>query len=124
MPVGLIPDIAFWAFGSETIAIIAGLAMFLLVIWQAPRQRDNQLMALYMLSLIFWGAANLLARTQYVLGVDNQLFFYFSALGIAFNGITLFLLASHYARLWGRSWIKTMILAEIVFLAVVFIFLF
>ncbi len=111
-----IPVIAILAFVSEAVSIVVGLAVLLVVVSQAPGHRDNQLMSLYLVSLIFWGATNSLARLMVITGVENQFFFYASALGLALNGFTLFLLSSHYADLWHNWWIRAIILGGLLFI--------
>ncbi len=105
-----VTGVALWAFASEGITISVGLALLILIIWQAPQQRDNQLMAIYMGTVVVWGAANSLARLGVVLHSDNSFFFYLSALCIAFNSFALFTLTTHYANLWERMVIKGLLL--------------
>ena len=95
-----VPDAAILAFAFEAISVITGLALFWLVIWQAPRHRDNQVMGLYMLVLVFWGASNSLSRLSVIAGQAYLPFFYSSGLGIALNGFALFLMVVNYAGVW------------------------
>lgn len=69
---------------------VLALAMLLLVVWQAPRHRRNRLMAVYLATLVFWGASNLAARLSAVLGASPQVFIYGHLLGAGLNAIALF----------------------------------
>lgn len=101
----------------DAIAVTMGLAMFLLVMWQAPRQRDNQLIALFTATIIYWGLANFIAYLVALTRGVTTPFFYASALGIPFNGYTLFLLATHYAGLWGRTPVRLALLGGMLLIA-------
>lgn len=91
-------------------SIILALAMFLLVLWQAPRHVDNQLMALYMIEVVFWGVMAFMVRFWTFSGQDVTPFFYGIVLGIGFNGLFLFALVSHYTGLWQRWWPRVLLL--------------
>lgn len=95
---------------SSLASIILALAMFLLVLWQAPRHIDNQLMALYMIEVVFWGAMAFMARFWTFSGQDVTPFFYGIVLGIGFNGLALFALVSHYTGLWRHWWPRVLLL--------------
>ena len=52
------------AFSTLVVAVpavsaIISLAMLFLILWLAPRQRENQLMALYLATVITWAAGGL-----------------------------------------------------------------
>src|SRR5207244_3143211 len=68
---------------------VIALAMLLLVVWQAPRHRHNRLMAVYLATLVLWGANNLAARACALIGCSPDVFTYGT---LAFNGINAFVL--------------------------------
>ena len=87
---------------------VTALAMLLLVVWQAPRHRHNRLMAVYLATLVLWGANNLAARACTVVGCSPTLFMYGT---LAFNGINAFVLfwfVTDYVGLGGRAWVRAL----------------
>lgn len=99
------------AFGSEAIAASIGAALMVLILWQAPRHRDNQLMALYMFNIVLWGLTNSAARLLAIFGIETPLFFYASALCIPINAYLLFTLTTHYANRWSRWYVRLGLIA-------------
>jgi PAS domain S-box-containing protein len=104
------------AFGAEAISAAIGAALMVLIIWQAPRHRDNQLMGLYMFNIILWGLTNSAARLLTILGLDNSFFFYASAICIPINSFLLFTLVTHYANRWGKWYVRAALVAGLAFL--------
>jgi len=100
---------------SSIASVAIALAMLFLVLWQAPKYRDNQLMALYMIEVVFWGIMAFLVRFWSLGGHDSTLFFYGIVLGIGLNGYFLFALVSHYAGLWRYWWLKVILLAGLLY---------
>lgn len=119
-----LPIVAILAFVGETISVVIGLALFLVVIWQAPRERDNQLMALYMVVSVLWALANTLARANVIISGEPGVLFYISAMGLGLIGFTLFLVVSHYADLWKRPVVRFVILGGLVYIALMIPLLF
>lgn len=105
-----VPTMSLVAMVSSLASVILALAMFLLVLWQAPRHVDNQLMALYMIEVVFWGAMAFMVRFWTISGQDVTPFFYGIVLGIGFNGLFLFTLVSHYTGLWQHWWPRALLL--------------
>jgi signal transduction histidine kinase len=99
-----IPLVSLVAMTFAATSIVVALAMFLLVLWQAPTRRTNQLMALFMFEVVCWAAMSLLLRMSGLARQDATPFFYGIILGIAFNGLLLFTVVSHYAGLWKYRW--------------------
>lgn len=97
-----IPTISIIAMMFSALSMIVSLAMLFLVLWQAPRERDNQLMAAYMFVIVFWGLNAFMLRVSPLIGYDPTPYFYGIALSIGFVGLTLFALVSHYAGRWRR----------------------
>jgi hypothetical protein len=91
-----IPPISLIAMTFSATSIIVALAMFFLVLWQSPRRRDNQLMALYMITVIFWGVSAFMTRFTALGQGDSTPYFYGIVLGIAFNSLLFFALVSNY----------------------------
>ena len=91
--------------------VTVAVAMSLLVLWQAPRHRDNQLMALYMLTVMFWSGSQFTTHFISLLGLDPTPAVYSIALAVTVNSVMLFAAVSHYAGLWRRWWIKLILLA-------------
>ena len=100
---------------SSIASIAIALAMLFLVLWQAPKYRDNQLMALYMVEVVFWGVMAFMVRFWALGGWDSTLFFYGIVLGIGLNGFLLFALVSHYAGLWKHWWLKIMLVVGLLY---------
>jgi signal transduction histidine kinase len=113
-----IPTISMIAMIASALSVIVALSMFFLVLWQAPRERDNQLMAWYMVTVMFWGTSAFLMRFIALSGADISNYFFGVALGIAFAGISLYALVSHYAGLWKKWWIVALLIAGIIYYVV------
>ena len=87
---------------------VTGLAMLLLVVWQAPRHRHNRLMAVYLATLVLWGANNLVARACPAVDCSPAVFMYGT---LAFNGINAFVLfwfVTDYVGLGQRAWVRAL----------------
>jgi PAS domain S-box-containing protein len=104
------------AFGAEAIAASLGAALMVLIIWQAPRHRDNQLMSLYMLNIVFWGLTNSAARLLTIFGLDNTFFFYASAICTPINSFLLFTLVTHYANRWRKWYVRGLLWGGLILL--------
>jgi signal transduction histidine kinase len=89
-------------FGSGLVGLVVGLATMLLVLWQAPRQRDNQLMGLYMATVASWGLAGLLLSFAVVIHGNVDASFYTVAAMIGLNAVATFALAARYTGLSRR----------------------
>lgn len=81
------------------ISLVVPLATMLLVWWQAPYQRDNQQMGLYMGSVAIWGLAGLLLNLAVLAGWDPRRLHQLLVVAIALNSFTTFALAVRFARL-------------------------
>jgi PAS domain S-box-containing protein len=101
-----IPPISLVAMTFSGISVVLALAMLFLVVWQAPRRRDNQLMALYLATVMTWGAASFTGRLAVVFGYDPTPFGLVVALAVAVNSWLLFALVAHYAGMWDRHWVR------------------
>ncbi|MFZ6029313.1 MAG: ATP-binding protein [Chloroflexota bacterium] len=112
------------AFGAEAIATSLGVALMVLIVWQAPRHRDNQLMGAYMLNIAVWGVTNSAARLLTILGADNSFFFYASAICGPINGFLLFALVTHYANRWHKWYVRLVLVFGLFVLVVAVPFLF
>ncbi len=110
-----IPTISLIAMTFSATSVVVALAMLFLVLWQAPRNADNQLMAAYMIAVIFWGVSAFLTRLMPLGGLDPTPYFYGIVIGIGFNSLFLYALVSHYAGLWHRQWIKGSILVGLAY---------
>jgi signal transduction histidine kinase len=106
-----IPTISLIAMIASVASIAIALAMLFLVLWQAPKHRDNQLMALYMIEVIFWGIMAFMVRFWTTAGLDSSFFFAGIVMGIGFSGLFLCALVSHYAGLWKYWWLRALLLA-------------
>lgn len=88
-----------------TLCAAIGLAMTVLVLWQAPRERENQLLVAYFL-LASYGVFNVvIARLLSLVGADATFFFYESYNGSTLAFVALLALATHTAGLWQRRWV-------------------
>jgi signal transduction histidine kinase len=81
------------------ISLVVPLATMLLVWWQAPHQRDNQQMGLYMASVAIWGLAGLLLNLAVLAGWDPRRLHQLLVAAIALNSYATFALAVRFARL-------------------------
>ncbi|MEK7328775.1 MAG: hypothetical protein AAB217_26320, partial [Chloroflexota bacterium] len=100
-------------------SVTVAVAMSVLVLWQAPRHRDNQLMALYMLTVVFWSGSQFTTHFIALLGLDPTPAVYSIALAVTVNSVMLFAAVSHYAGLWRHKWIKLILLAGPVYILIV-----
>lgn len=82
------------------IGMVVALATLLLVWWQAPHQRDNQMMALYMGSVAFWGLAGMLLNFAVLFGWEPRRLHQLLVLTIALNSFTTLSLAVGFAGLY------------------------
>ena len=111
-------------FGGGLVAMVTGLATMLLVLWQAPNQRDNQFMALYMLTVASWGMAGLLTCFAIVMGQKPDLLTYSLAVTIGLNAIATFSLAARYTDIWHHRWVLALYLAGMALLLITIPFVF
>ena len=101
-----------------TASTITGLAMLLLVVWQAPRHRHNRLMAVYLATLVLWGANNLAARLCAVLGCSPTVFMYGTLYFNGVNSLVLFWFVTDYVGIGGRKWVRVGRIVGLIWLAV------
>ena len=101
---------------SSAVGIVLGLAMTLLVLWQAPRQRTNQLLALYMITVIAWGVVAFVAHFWGTFGENLPLAWLVNSLILArsFNALLLFALVTHYVGLWSNRWVQAILVASLI----------
>lgn len=76
--------------------------MLFLALWQSHTNRNNQLLAAYMASVVLWSVCILMYRITD--GV--MLFFEISTFSFSVNGFLLFALVTHYLELWHRGWVR------------------
>ncbi|MCW5848788.1 MAG: response regulator [Anaerolineae bacterium] len=91
------------------LSVVVATAMLLLVFWQAPRQRTNQLMAAYLLTIIFWAANDFMLRLATGVGQSPLFFYYGVVTGVGFNSIMLLAFLSHYVGLSRYWWMKLVV---------------
>ena len=91
------------------LSVVVAMAMLLLVFWQAPRQRTNQLMALYLLTIIFWAANDFMLRLTTVVGQSPLFFYYGVVTGVGFNSIMLLAFLSYYVGLARTWWMQALV---------------
>lgn len=85
---------------------VTALAMLLLVVWQAPRHRDNRLMAVYLATLVFWGASNIVARLCSVIGCSMTVAIYSNTFFNGVNSLVLFWFVTDYVGIGRRPWVR------------------
>jgi signal transduction histidine kinase/CheY-like chemotaxis protein len=100
-------------------AIVLGLAMFFLVLWQAPSKRDNQLVALYMAAVVYWSASAFLTRLAPVVGIDPSVFGYQIATSLGLTAVVLLTLVVQYTRMWDRWWLRVLLVIGYLYLIVI-----
>lgn len=84
-------------FAANGLTSLVATALLMLVLWQAPRQRSNQLFALVMLLLGAYGAINGFARFTGRLGMDPQPVFYLATQFYGTFTVALFFFASEFS---------------------------
>ena len=97
---------------------VTGLAMLLLVVWQAPRHRHNRLMALYLATLVAWGASNIAARLCALLGWPSTTFVHGAVFGNGLNSLVLFWFVTDYVEIRDRRWVRLLCAAGVVWVVV------
>jgi PAS domain S-box-containing protein len=90
----------------EFMGVAVGSAMLLVVLTQGWRERDNQLMALFMGGITIWSASIGFGHIMVVVGESARESLYIAAISLTANGYFLFLLASHYANVWEKRWVR------------------
>jgi signal transduction histidine kinase len=113
------PAVTLLALVGCGLAITIGLAMSFLVLWQAPRARENQLMVAYFLASSYGSGANFLARTLSLVGADVSpyLYEYYDGSSLAF--VALLSLTTYYAGLWRYRWVPWLLAAAVVWVLAV-----
>lgn len=119
-----VPPISMIAMTFSATSVVVALAMFFLVLWQAPRNTDNQLAAGFFATVVFWGSSTFLSRLVPLGGGDPTPFLYGIALGIGYNSLALFALVTHHAGWWRRWWIIAALLSVLLYYFVTLPFLF
>jgi PAS domain-containing protein len=99
-----LPHVVGLFFGGAV--VVLGLAMLLVVIAQAPRRRDNQLMAVYLLTLVIVGASGCGARLASVLGRDPATFMGLASLATGASRLALFWFVTSYAGIQRHAWVR------------------
>ena len=104
---------------------LAGTAIALgtmfLVLWQAPGQRRNQLMAAYLLSLALWGIAALGIRLAVVSGQTPEPYFHAAAWQFGLGGWLLLGLALYEGQQHPNRWLVASGLIVMATLTIVFV---
>ena len=104
---------------------LAGTAIALgtmfLVLWQAPGQRRNQLMAAYLLSLALWGIAALGIRLAVVSGQTPDPYFHAAAWQFGLGGWLLLGLALYEGQQHPNRWLVASGLIVMATLTIVFV---
>lgn len=101
-----IPGSALISFTFAAASVVLMLALLLLILWQAPRQRDNQLMALFLATLILWPISAVAARLAALLGEDPTVPGQCHFLVVGFSGFALLAFATQYVGLWRRRRVR------------------
>ena len=99
----------------NAVALIVAAAMMLLVLWQSYRARANQLVAFYMLTIIFWSGANLVGHFAQLTDTSARPFILSVAVGVVFNAYILFVFITYHLGLWRRKWILVWLAAGLMF---------
>lgn len=119
----VVPTISLIAMSFSAASVVMALAMFFLVVWQAPRNRVNQLAGLFFVSVTFWAVSAFTSRLAPILGGEPKQYFNGIALGIGYNSLTLFALVSHYAGTWRRWWVSAALVAGVAYSLVIIPFM-
>jgi len=103
----------------EMLGFSVGVAMLILVIGQAARQLDNQLMGLFTGAVVLWSGTSAVGHVFVVMGVDVRWTLYLGAIWISLIGYVLFLLATHYADTWANPWVRRLLVLGAVFVTLI-----
>ncbi len=95
------------------IGVVVGLATMLLVFWQAPRQRNNLIMTLYLSTVVGWGLAGFLLNGTVLINNDPTFFYHVAAFMTGLNTIANFVLIVHYAGIGHRWTIRLLVVAGV-----------
>lgn len=87
---------------SGLAGMVVGLATMLLVVWQAPTQRDNRLMVLYMASVAILGMTGMLLNIAVAARWDLSWPYRLFTLMIGVNSYISFIVATSYAEIRDR----------------------
>ncbi len=96
---------------------VTALAMLLLVVWQAPRHRENRLMAMSLATLVAWGASNFGGRLCAVLGWPSTDFVHGAVFGNALNSLVLLWFVTDYVGIARHRWVRVLRGISLVWLA-------
>jgi PAS domain S-box-containing protein len=102
-PMGAPQVLGFLFAGASTVVAFATL---LLVAWQAPGHRANQLMAVYLLCVTVWGVTNFVARFLSVVGGDPVPWGYAATAATGLSGFALFWAVTYFAGIERRPWVR------------------
>ncbi len=112
---GQISPLLVLALICELLGVTIGFAMLLLVLGQAPKARDNQLMALFMSAVVLWSGNSALGHLLVIMGLDIRGVVYAGAILVSLIGFTLYMLASHYSGAWHFRWMHWLLVAGGIF---------
>lgn len=93
---------------------VISTAMMLLVLWQAPRQRSNQLFAAMMFVLLFFSFSNIAQRLVDVLQIDPELMLNINTTLYAWFIVLLIIFVEEFTRLKSQLKVVGIVLATIV----------
>jgi signal transduction histidine kinase len=93
---------------------VISTAMMLLVLWQAPRQRSNQLFAAMMFVLLFFSFSNIVQRLVDVLRIDPELMLNINTTLYAWFIVLLIIFVEEFTRLKSQLKVVGIVLATIV----------
>lgn len=108
----------------SVLSITVATAMFLLVLWQAPHRRENQLMALYMLTVVVWGFGGYWLRESILLQHPAPSMVYLISVMGAFNSLSLLALAAYMSGWWARRWLRWVVVGSVLYFMGVFLLAF
>jgi len=87
-------------------AVVLDLALLLVVLTQAPRRRDSQLMALYLFSLVVVGGASAASRMAALLGHDPEPLIALALIATGGSRLALFWFVTAYAGIQRHAWVR------------------
>ncbi len=88
---------------TNLLVAVFSTALMLLVLWQAPRQRTNQLFALLMLSLLFFSLVNIVTRFVDILRINPDFLLDLNTIVYSWFFLLLFLFSEEFTQIKNRQ---------------------
>lgn len=112
-----LPPITIFAIIASGLSSAISSAMMFLVFWLAPRNRNNQFMALFVLAVLCWSISSFSSYLAPFLGFHSTQPVYFTAYSMAFASVYLFAVLTQVTNLWSKRIVRFIfIMAHLVYI--------